>query len=105
MWEKIKAFVFDKELYVNDAEKILSLHRAFQSANIVIFFITLIAGFITGVAGVIPALLIVPIVAIIDFVFIKVVLNIVFGWLYDVRVLRMNSEATPVEDVKTETAE
>ena len=100
MWEKIKAFIFDKELYVNDEKKITSLHRAFQSANIVIFFITLIASFIVGVSGVLPALLIGPIVAIIDFVFIKIVLNIVFGWLYDIRVLRMNSATAPIEEPK-----
>ena len=102
MWERIKAFIFDEELYVDDAEKIISLHRMAQKVNIVIFFITLIAGFVAGVSGGIIALLIVPIVAIVDFVLIKVILNIGFGWYYDIRILRMNSEATPVEKPNAE---
>ncbi|MBQ7375126.1 MAG: hypothetical protein IJW61_04070 [Clostridia bacterium] len=103
MWERIKAFIFDEELYVDDAEKIISLHRMAQKVNIVIFFITLIAGFVAGAApeGII-ALLIVPIVAIVDFVFIRVILNIGFGWCYDIRILRMKSEATLVEKPSAE---
>lgn len=99
MWEKIKKFIFDKELYVKDTKRIELLHKILQTINIVVLFISLFASLIASIEvfefdfleGLV-ALLASVIVCVLYFALSKVVLGISFGWLYDTRVLRLNYE-------------
>ena len=99
MWEKIKKFIFDRDLYVKDAKRIELLHNIFQTANIVILFISLFASLVMSIEpfdydfieGLVTLLALFAI-SVLYFSLQKVVLSIFFGWLYDTRVLRMNSE-------------
>ena len=100
MWTKIKNFITDRDLYTTDAKKILTVHNILQTINIIVSALGMIAslfysideGFSWDFGEGLAIFLSSSLAIVLYFIITKVSLNISFGWLYDLRILRMNSE-------------
>lgn len=90
----MKNFLTDNDLYTTDCAKILSLHKLLQKINVIVAVLEVISGLIacTMDEEYIIALPVAIVVALVTLFINRLVLNVAFGWLYDVRALRMNAE-------------
>lgn len=92
-----KNFLLDNDLYTADCSKILTLHNLLQKVNFVVAILEVLSVFIMMISEVIDeeGFILLPIAVIVALVTLfinKLVLNVMFGWIYDVRVMRMNQE-------------
>lgn len=92
-----KNFLLDNDLYTADCSKILALHNLLQKVNVAVAILEVLSVFILMISEVIDeeGFILLPIaivVALVTLFINKLVLNVMFGWIYDVRVMRMNQE-------------
>lgn len=102
MWDGFLDLIFDRKLYTEDADVILKFHNILQLINKTGLILSLITSIILSISAEnFLVFLLFAIMSFFSFCVGQIVINVILGCVYDIRVLRLRTEKAEATNAYT----